>query len=79
MPVPVPNCLSCRAGDADTDDPLRDPSARREKSNIEEEEESDGGMMKDVRRGLKAAGDEASDTDVRSGPGRRTDIMQLDL
>jgi hypothetical protein len=52
--VPVPNCLSCRAGDAFTDDPLRDPSARREKSNIEEEEESDGGMMKDVRSGLRA-------------------------
>jgi hypothetical protein len=41
-------------GEADTDDPLRDPSARREKSNIEEEEESGGGMMEEVWSGMIA-------------------------
>jgi hypothetical protein len=52
--VPVPNCLSCRAGDAVTDDPVRDPSAKRENSR-EEDVEDLGGMMEDVRKGSVAA------------------------
>lgn len=50
--MPVPNCLSCRAGDAVTDDPVRDPSAKRE--NSREEDVGDlGGMLEEVRSGLR--------------------------
>jgi hypothetical protein len=51
--VPVPNCLASKAGDAVTDDPLRDPSARRENS-TEEDVEDLGGMMEEVRSGFRA-------------------------